>query len=107
MTNRHEAFAAPASERSLDKQSYSGATLVFLCGEGRFAKQTMERSDFVCVRNEPRSKHSNKKRFWLEPVIPAQGRDDIQVRSGDPEIPERVRDRLQSEVTMRDDIRGS
>ena len=30
---------------------------MFLCGEGRFAKQTMERSDFVYVRNEPRSKH--------------------------------------------------
>jgi len=69
---------------------------VFLCGEGHFAKQTLKRSDRVCVRKAPRSKHSNKKRFWLEPVIPAQGRDDIQVRSGD----------HKSGVTMRDDIRG-
>ena len=45
MSNSHEAFAVPASKRSCDKQSYSGAPLVILCGEGRFAKQTMERSD--------------------------------------------------------------
>ena len=58
VSNSHEAFAVPASKRSCDKQSYSGAPLVILCGEGRFAKQTMERSDFVCVRNGPRSKHT-------------------------------------------------
>ena len=45
MINNHKAFAVPASELSRDKQSYSGDTLVFLCGEGRFAKQTMEQSD--------------------------------------------------------------
>ena len=33
---------------------------MFLCGEGRFAKQTMERSDFVCERNGPRNKHFYK-----------------------------------------------
>ena len=47
----------------------TGDPLVFLCVEGRFAKQTMERSDFVCVRNGPRSKHFYKA---------------VQVRNGDP-----------------------
>ena len=37
-TNSHEAFAVPASKRSRDKQSYSGAPLVFLCGERAFCK---------------------------------------------------------------------
>ena len=35
----------------------------FFAERGRFAKQTMERSDFVCVRNAPRSKHTYRKRF--------------------------------------------
>lgn len=38
VTNRHEAFAVPASERSRDKQSYSGAPLAILCGERAFCK---------------------------------------------------------------------
>jgi len=31
---------------SCNKRPETGVHLVFLCGEGRFAKQTMERSDF-------------------------------------------------------------
>jgi hypothetical protein len=38
ITNSYEAFAVPASERSRDKQSYSGAPLVILCGERAFCK---------------------------------------------------------------------
>ena len=36
--NNHKAFAVPASKGSRDKQSYSGDTLVILCGEGAFCK---------------------------------------------------------------------
>lgn len=36
VSNSHEAFAVPASKRSCDKQSCSGDTLVFLCGERAF-----------------------------------------------------------------------
>ena len=49
VSNSHEAFAVPASKRSCDKQSYSGAPLVFLCGEGGFTKRTLERSECVSV----------------------------------------------------------
>ena len=67
MTNSRKAFAVPASKRSRDKRSYPGDLLVFLCGEGHFAKQTMERSDFVCVRNEPRSKHNYQE--TVDPIV--------------------------------------
>lgn len=75
VTNSYKAFAVPASKRSRDKQSYSRNTLVFLCGEGHFAKQTMEQSDFVCVRNEPRSKLFNEKQVWtcLKRSPPSRG----------------------------------
>ncbi len=36
--NNHKAFAVPVSKRSRDKQSYSGAPLVILCGERAFCK---------------------------------------------------------------------
>ena len=36
VSNSHEAFAVPALKRSCDKQSCSGDTLVFLCGERAF-----------------------------------------------------------------------
>ncbi|WP_458450528.1 hypothetical protein [Fibrobacter sp.] len=36
VSNSHEAFAVPASKCSCDKQSCSGDTLVFLCGERAF-----------------------------------------------------------------------
>ena len=48
-TNSRKAFAVPASKRSRDKQSYSGAPLVILCGEGGFTKRTLERSECVSV----------------------------------------------------------
>ena len=36
----------------------------FFAERGRFAKQTLKRSDRVCVRNAPRSKHYYEKRSW-------------------------------------------
>lgn len=63
---------------------------MFLCGEGHFAKQTMERSDFVCVRNGPRSKLFNEKQVWTCLKRSPPARDDIRGFRGQSHLGEGV-----------------